>query len=276
MTRCVDAGFRLDWRFPSVADSPTQPVRDDQETLTGKVALITGAAHRIGAEIARALHGAGMDLVLHYRRSALAADEIRHELESERAESVALVQADLHATAALPALVEGALSQFGRLDVLVNNASSFYPTTVGATTEAQWDDLMGTNLKAPYFLAQAAAPALRRTVGCIVNLVDIHAIRPLAGHPVYSMAKAGNAMMVCALARELGPEIRVNGVAPGAILWPEEGLSEAVRREILDRTVLKRPGSPRDIARTVLFLVRDAPYITGQVIRVDGGRTTQH
>ncbi len=196
--------------------------------------------------------------------------------ESERSESVGLVQGDLLDTRALASLVDAATDQFGRLDLLVNNASTFYPTPLGEVSEAQWADLMGTNLKAPFFLAQAAAQALRRTAGCIVNLVDIHGERPLKDHPVYSMAKSGNAMMVRSLARELGPEVRVNGVAPGAILWPEQGLSQAAQHEILDRTALKRPGAPADIARTVLFLVRDAPYITGQVITVDGGRSTQH
>jgi len=251
-------------------------VRDDRETLAGKVALITGAAQRIGAEIARALHGEGMDLVLHYYRSARAADELRRELDAQRPESVALIQADLHDTPALTRLVEAATGQFGRLDLLVNNASSFYPTPVGEVSQAQWDDLMGTNLKAPFFLALAAARALQRNGGCIVNLVDIHAERPLKDHPIYSMAKAGNAMMVRALARELGPTVRVNGVAPGAILWPGQGLSEEAKQEILERTVLKRPGTPWDIARTVLFLIRDAPYITGELITVDGGRSTQH
>ena len=159
--------------------------------------------------------------------------------------------------------------------MLVNNASSFYPTPLGQVTEAQWHELMGSNLKAPFFLAQCAAPLLRASRGCVVNLVDIHAERPLADHPVYSMAKAGNAMMVKALARELGPEVRVNGIAPGAILWPEQGLSDDAKRETLSRTALERPGSPEDIARTLLFLVRDAEYITGQIIAVDGGRTTQ-
>jgi pteridine reductase len=159
--------------------------------------------------------------------------------------------------------------------VLVNNASSFYPTPLAEATEAQWTELMGTNLKAPFFLAQAMAPLLAAADGCIVNLVDIHAERPHAAHPIYSMAKAGNAMMVRALARELGPGVRVNGVAPGAILWPDQGLSEAARQTILDRTALKRAGTPEDIARTVLFLVRDAQYITGQVLAVDGGRTIQ-
>lgn len=251
-------------------------MKDDVESLSGKTALITGAAHRIGAQIARTLHAAGMDLVLHYRSSVRPAEELQRILESERPESVLLVQADLHDTDSPSRMVEIALAGFGRLDLLVNNASSFYPTPFGEAGESQWDDLLTTNLKAPFFLAQAAAPALARFRGCIVNLVDIHGERPLKGHPIYSIAKAGNAMMVKSLARELGPEIRVNGIAPGAILWPKQGVSEGGKQEILERTALKRPGSPQDIARTLLFLVRDAPYITGQIIVVDGGRSTQH
>jgi pteridine reductase len=243
--------------------------------LRGKVALITGAAARIGARIARTLHAEGVDLVLHYRSSADAAEKLQAELERARGDSVHLVKADL-LDAQAPALLMQSCSTFrGRLDILINNASSFYPTPLGEATEAHWQELMGTNLKAPFFLAQAAAPLLRASRGCIVNLVDIHAERPLADHPIYSMAKAGNAMMVQTLARELGPEVRVNGVAPGAILWPEQGLSDEAKRRILERTALARPGTPGDIARTLLFLVRDAGYITGQIISVDGGRTIQ-
>jgi pteridine reductase len=239
------------------------------------VALITGAAQRIGAAIARTLHGAGLDLVLHYRHSGDAAAALKDELEKARAGSVRLARADLLDPGAPAALLDAARDFHNRLDVLVNNASSFYPTPLADATEDQWYELMGTNLKAPFFLAQAAAPLLAVAEGCIVNLVDIHAERPHADHPIYSMAKAGNAMMVRSLARELGPAIRVNGVAPGAILWPDQGLSEAARQTILDRTALKRAGTPEDIARTVLFLVRDAQYITGQVFAVDGGRTIQ-
>jgi pteridine reductase len=188
---------------------------------------------------------------------------------------VTLIQADLHDTAALPRLIAAADDFRQHLDLLVNNASSFYPTPLAEADMAAWDDLIGSNLRAPFFLSQSAAPLLRATSGCIINLVDIHAERPLKDHPIYSIAKAGNAMLVKTLARELGPEIRVNGVAPGAILWPEQGLEEADRREILERTALKRAGSPEDIARTILFLVRDAPYITGQIVAVDGGRTLQ-
>ncbi len=244
--------------------------------LTGKVALVTGGAHRIGAQTTRTLHRAGMDLVLHYRSSETQARALAEELEGERPDSVLLLQADLADCTRFPALIENIRAWRGRLDVLVNNASSFYPTPVGETTETQWNDLMGSNLKAPYFLAQAAAPLLRQAGGVIVNMVDIHAERPLKSYPVYSMAKAANAMMVKALARELGPEIRVNGVAPGSILWPEGGLAEEAKQEILSRTALKRPGNPEDIAHTILFLVRDADYITGQVIAVDGGRSAQH
>lgn len=242
-------------------------------SLEGKCALITGAAHRIGAAIARLLHAYGMDIVIHYRRSASAAQALQAEFTARRPDSVALLQADLLDPESPRRLMEGVMAFRGGLDLLVNNASTYYATPLGTATEAQWEDLIGSNLKAPFFLSQAAAPALRRRHGCIVNLIDIHAERPLKGYPVYSMAKAGNAMLVKALARELGPEVRVNGIAPGAILWPEQGLSEDDRSEILNRTALKRPGTPEDIARTLLFLLRDAPYITGQIIAVDGGRT---
>ncbi len=237
------------------------------------VALITGAAHRIGAAIVRCLHGAGYDVALHYRNSKAPAEGIRQALERQRADSVLLVQADLHDTAALPRIVAQTQRWRGRLDLLVNNASSYYPTPVAQTDEAQWADLMGTNLKAPFFLAQAAAPLLRQAGGAVVNLVDVHAERPAPGFPVYSMAKAGNAMMVKSLAAELAPEVRVNGVAPGAILWPEQAPEAAAKAEVLARTPLARMGEPADIARTVLFLARDAPYITGQIIAVDGGRS---
>ena len=237
--------------------------------------MITGAAQRIGAAIARVLHAEGMDLVLHYRSSAGPARALAAELNGVRADSVRLVAAAL-LDADAPALLLEAVAAFrGRLDVLVNNASSFFPTPIGEASEDDWNALMGPNLKAPFFLSQAAAPGLRAAGGCIVNLVDIHAERSLAGHPIYSMAKAGNAMMVKALARELGPEVRVNGIAPGAILWPEQGLSGNAKQEILSRTALRRAGTPEDIARTLLFLVRDADYITGQIIAVDGGRTIQ-
>ncbi|MBU0500781.1 MAG: pteridine reductase [Gammaproteobacteria bacterium] len=243
--------------------------------LTGKTALVTGAAHRIGAAIARMLHGEGMNLMLHYRDSISSAERLRDDLNGQRPGSAILGRADLGRIDDLEGLVRQTQERFGRLDVLINNASSFYPTPVGEVNLDQWDDLMNSNLRGPFFLAQAAAPLLRAHGGCIVNLVDIHAQRPKKEFPVYSMAKAGNAMMVKALARELGPEVRVNGVAPGVILWPEEGMTDEHRVQILERTVLQRAGCEEDIARTLLFLVRDAEYITGQIIAVDGGRTVQ-
>ncbi len=248
----------------------------NQDSLAGKVALITGAAHRIGAQIARTLHEEGMDLVLHYRRSADAARALKEEFEAMRPDSVLLLQADLHHTSNFPVLIERIEKAKGRLDLLVNNASSFYPTPMEEATEENWEDLIGSNLKAPFFLSRAAADLLKKKAGNIVNLVDIHARRPLKNYPIYSVAKAGNAMLVKALARELGPHVRVNGISPGAILWPDQGMAEATKEKILSRTALKRPGSPLDIARTLLFLVRDGHYITGQIIAVDGGRTLQH
>ncbi|MCU7851935.1 MAG: pteridine reductase [Candidatus Thiodiazotropha sp. (ex Monitilora ramsayi)] len=248
---------------------------DKEQRLNSKCALITGAAHRIGAAIARQLHAEGMDILIHYRHSVAPAQALQEELENRRASSVGLVQADLHDSRCYQQMIDVAIEFSGRLDLLVNNASSFYPTPVETATENDWNDLIGSNLKAPFFLSQAAAPALREHNGAIINLIDIHAERPLKNHPIYSIAKAGNAMLVKSLARELGPDIRVNGIAPGAILWPEQGLSDAAREEILDRTALKRPGTPEDIAQTLLFLLRDAPYITGQILSVDGGRTLQ-
>ena len=243
--------------------------------LENRVALVSGAAQRIGAQIARTLHGAGMRIALHYHASADAAMRLAAELEAMRPGSVTTLRADLDDPAAPQAIVAQVLARFGGLDVLVNNASRFYPTPLDSATAAQWDELMGSNLRAPFFLAQAAAPLLRAAGGCIVNLVDVHARRPLAGHPIYCMAKAANAMMVKSLARELGPEVRVNGVAPGAILWPDRDLDDAAKREILDRTALRRTGTLDDVAKAVLYLVRDADYVTGQVLAVDGGRTAQ-
>ncbi|MBK1647975.1 pteridine reductase [Rhabdochromatium marinum] len=244
-------------------------------SLAGQVALITGAAARIGAEIARTLHQEGCDLILHYRHSAQAAAALQAELEHARADSIQLLQCDLNAADGIALLEQAAHSFRQRLDILVNNASSFYPQPLAQVTPADWDDLLGSNLRAPFFLTQALAPLLSAGRGSVVNLVDIHAERPLKNYPVYSIAKAGNAMMVKALARELGPAVRVNGIAPGAILWPEQGMDETTKANILERTALERPGGPQDIARTLLFLVRDAPYITGQILAVDGGRTLQ-
>ena len=242
--------------------------------LEGRTALVTGGATRVGAAIGRTLHAAGAHLVIHYRRSSAHAEQLQAELAALRPGSVSLVQADLLDIEALPGLVERTLQATGRLDILVNNASSFYPTPVGEATPAQWQDLMGTNAQAPFFLSQAAAPQLQANGGCIVNLVDIHAERPHRQHPIYSMAKAANAMLVKTLARELAPKVRVNGVAPGAILWPENFFEDADRLAILERIPLGRPGTTQDIADTVLFLA-SSDYVTGQIIAVDGGRSVQ-
>ncbi len=241
-------------------------------SLVGKVVLVTGAAHRVGAAIVRMLHQHGANVVLHYRRSFEAACAIRDELLALRPNSVVLVQADLNEGASLGGLIEQSAAAWGRLDVLVNNASMFYPTVPGGVTEAQWDDLFASNLKAPFFLAQAAMPHLRKVHGNIINIVDIHAERPLKDYPVYCMAKAGLVMLTKSLAREFGGDIRVNAVAPGAIMWPDD-MAEDLKRDIISRTALKRRGDPVDIAKAVLYLARDATYVTGQVHAVDGGRT---
>jgi pteridine reductase len=241
--------------------------------LNGKVALITGAARRIGAAIATTLHRSGANIGVHYRKSSADAEALVDRLNAERPNSAALFQVDLNDTEALPNLVEKLIAWHGRLDVLVNNASSFYPTPPGEITLAQWDDLVGSNLKAPLFLSQAALPALRETRGVIINLIDVHAQRPLRNHPVYGSAKAGLAMLTRSLAKDLAPEIRVNGVSPGAILWPENGMDDATRNSILKQIPLARAGQPDDIAGCVLFLVKDATYVTGQIIAVDGGRS---
>jgi len=214
-----------------------------------------------------------MNIVLHYRRSGTQARELMEHLNRQRPNSVSLAQAELLNTGELGRLLTKARERWGRLDVLINNASSFYPTPVGRITERDWDDLIGTNLKAPLFLAQAAAAHLKAHAGCIINIADIHAERPLKGYLLYSIAKAGLVMLTKFLARELGPEVRVNAIAPGAILWPEIEDYEAMHQEIIERTALKRQGSPDDIARTALFLIRNADYITGQTIAVEGGRT---
>lgn len=242
-------------------------------TPSEKVALITGAAHRVGAAIARSLHSYGMNVVVHYRHSRDAAEKLQGELLAQRPNSAQLIQGDLLNTASLPILIKESFNWQGRLDALINNASSFYPTPVAEVDQAQWDDLLGSNLKAPFFLAQAAAPYLQRQHGNIVNIVDIHAERPLKGYPVYSIAKAGLVMLTKTLARELAPEIRVNAVAPGAILWPELETKIKAHKDLIARTALKRQGDPQDVARAVLFLIRDAEYMTGQVLTVDGGRS---
>jgi pteridine reductase len=239
-----------------------------------KVVLITGGAKRVGAAICRRLHAAGAKLMLHYRASAGEARLLQAELNRVRADSVALIQADLLDLAKLPSLVDQTVMRFGRLDALVNNASSFFTTPMGEIQPAQWDDLMGTNVRAPLFLSQAAAAALKKTQGAIVNISDIHAERPLRNYVVYSVAKAALTGLTRSLARELAPEVRVNAIAPGPILWPDsdDQFDEVSRQRIISHTPLRREGTPDDIARAVHFLIADAPYVTGETINVDGGR----
>jgi pteridine reductase len=245
----------------------------DPLPLAGKSALITGAARRVGASIARALHAAGANLVVHFRSSAESAGQLAHELNEARPDSAVLAEGDLLDLAQLPALAEVATRVFGGLDILVNNASTFYPTPVGDITEIDWNDLIGTNLKAPMFLSQAASSALSIRSGLILNVCDIHGLRPLRRHPVYSVAKAGLIMLTKSLAREMGPHIRVNAIAPGPVMWPEDGMDSELKHEIVDKTALKRPGAPEDVARAAVFFACEAPYITGQILAVDGGRS---
>jgi pteridine reductase len=241
--------------------------------VDGKIVLITGGARRVGAAICRRLHAAGASLMIHYRTSAGEARLLQAELNHARADSVALIQTDLLDVAKLPALIEQTLATFGRLDALINNASSFFQTPVGEITPGDWEDLIGTNLRAPLFLAQAATGALRKTQGSIVNITDIHADRPLKNFVVYSVAKAGLVGLTRSLARELAPEVRVNAVAPGPILWPEdESFDELSRQRIISQTPLRREGTPEDIAKAVHYLVAEAGYVTGETINVDGGR----
>lgn len=241
--------------------------------LTGRVALVTGGARRIGAALVRGFHAAGANVVIHCHRSTREAEQLREELDAQRDRSAIVAVADLLDERTPQGVIESAIAAFGRLDVLINNASTFYPTPFGQITSQHWNDLTGTNLRAPLFISQAAAPHLRKAQGLIINMIDIHAQRPLPQYPVYSTAKAGLAMLTRALARELGPEVRVNGIAPGPILWPEGGADPKLQAEIVAKTLLKRTGSPEDIVRTALFLARDASYITGQIIAVDGGRS---
>jgi pteridine reductase len=246
---------------------------DRPQPLRGKAVLITGSARRLGAAMALRLHEAGADIAIHYRSSSADADALVAGLNEARAGSAVALQADLLDLASLPGLVEHVTGTFGRLDILVNNASTFYPTPVGEITAVQFDDLVGTNLRAPLFLAQAAAPQLRLHEGLILNMVDIHGSRPLKRHPVYSAAKAGLIMLTRSLARELAPQVRVNAIAPGPVMWPEGGIDPDLKKKILDRTALRRPGSAEDIARAALFFAAEAPYVTGQVLAIDGGRS---
>ena len=242
------------------------------QAATAPVALITGSARRLGAAIARGLHAAGFDVALHCGHSRPEAEALAGELETRRANSTVVLQADLGAFDRLPELVAHAVGRFGRLDALVNNASAFFPTPIGTATPAQFDTLFAANVRAPFFLAQAAAPHLRATRGAIVNLADIYADRPLRAHALYGMSKAALVHMTRALALELAPDIRVNAIAPGAILWPEDGKDDAAKQALLARTPLGRTGTPEEIAEAVRWLLRDAAYTTGQVLRLDGGR----
>ncbi len=245
-----------------------------QPTLDNKIILVTGAARRIGAAIVTRLHENGARVAIHYRGSAGDAELLATDLNQVREDSAITIQSDLQNISGLTELIESVVAWGGHLDGLVNNASSFYPTPVGKITEEHWDELLGTNLKAPLFLSQAAAPHLEKCGGAIVNIVDIHSQRPLRNHAVYGSAKAGLAMLTRSLAKDLTPNIRVNGVSPGAILWPEDGMTEKVQQAILQQIPLRRTGDPEDIAACVLYLLRDATYVTGQIIAVDGGRST--
>jgi pteridine reductase len=240
-----------------------------------KVALVTGAAHRIGERIAQELHDSGYRIVIHYRNSAAAAQQLVDKLNQQRADSAHCLQANLADLQAIKTLASAAVNRWGRLDALVNNASSFYPTDIQTSTEDQWEELMSANVKGAFFLSQALIPELEKNRGCIVNLIDIHADAPLKNHSIYCIAKAGAAMMTKSLANDLGPNIRVNGISPGAILWPENEaeLTVEAKASILKRVPLEKVGDPGDIARTAKFLICDAPYITGQIIAVDGGRS---
>ena len=245
----------------------------NENGLENKVVLVTGAARRIGAAIVTRLHANGARVAIHYRGSGDAAESLAARLNEQRTGSARTFQADLLDMGSVPKLIADVVAWGGRLDALVNNASTFYPTPVGTITEKEWDDLVGSNLKAPLFLSQAATPHLKETGGAIVNIADIHAQRPLRDHPVYGPAKAALAMLTRSLAKDLAPDIRVNGVSPGAILWPEDGMTEDAQKSILRQVPLQRAGNPDDIAGCVLYLLRDATYVTGQIIAVDGGRS---
>ncbi len=246
-----------------------------EASLQNKIVLITGGAKRVGASICRLLHANGANLMIHYRSSVNEARALQAELNLQRPNSVAIIQGDLLNLSVLPSLINETIKHFGKLDVLINNASSYYPTEIGDIQEEQWQDLMGSNLKAPLFLSQAAAVELRKQQGCIINITDMHVERPKKGYIVYSVAKAGLVTLTKSLAHELSPEVRVNAVAPGPVMWPEDNpqFDELYRQRVISQTLLKRIGEPNDIAKAVKFLIQDAPFITGQVIAVDGGRS---
>jgi pteridine reductase len=251
-------------------------VSDNTEnSLENKVILITGGAKRVGAAICRMLHAGGAKLMIHYRQSASEARALQAELNLQRPNSVAIIHGDLLNLAVLPKLVQETVQHFGRLDVLINNASSYYATELGDIGDDQWQDLIGSNLKAPLFLSQAAAAELTKTKGCIVNITDMHVERPKKGYIVYSVAKAGLVTLTKSLAHEMAPDVRVNAVAPGPVMWPEDNpqFDEVYRKRVISQTLLKRIGEGDDVAKAVRFLIQDAPFMTGQVIAVDGGRS---
>jgi len=237
-----------------------------------RVALITGAAKRVGAIIATHLHAQGYSILIHYNSSLSEAESLANKLNNIRPDSADIRQADLNIMHEVEQLADSSLNKWGRIDLLINNASAFYPTPLSTSTQEQWDNLVNSNLRAPYFLSAALSQTLRQNNGCIINMIDIHAQRGLPGHPIYSIAKAGLEMMTKSLAKELGPEVRVNGVSPGAILWPDAGLSQAQQTAILDKTLLGKTGDAEDLAEAVYFLA-NADYITGQILAVDGGKS---
>ncbi|MDP3212148.1 pteridine reductase [Methylotenera sp.] len=245
------------------------------DTNKDKVILITGGAKRVGATMCRELHKHGARLMIHYNTSMAEARALQAELNLLRTNSVAIIQGDLLNNNVLPTLVSETVNQFGKLDVLINNASTYYPTDLGQINEENWQDLIGSNLKAPVFLAQAAAPELRKNHGCIINITDMHIERPKKGYIVYSVAKAGLVTLTKSLAHELSPEVRVNAVAPGPVQWPESNpqFDEVYRQRVINQTLLKRVGEAEDVAKAVKFLIYDAPFITGHVLAVDGGRS---
>lgn len=248
-----------------------------QNSLQEKVILITGAGRRIGMQIARDLHAEGMRVAIHYHESEKGAKQLCAELNEKRADSAMILKADLLHHESTDWLVQETVAKWGRLDGLVNNASRYYRTHMGSVTETAWDDLMISNVKAPFFLSQAAAPYLAKHQGVIVNITDIHAESPMRDYPVYCISKSGLQMMTKVLAKELAPAVRVNGVAPGPVLWPEDenALSEDVKQNIINRTLLKRVGNAKDVSKAVLFFIRDACYVTGQILNVDGGRSAR-
>jgi len=244
--------------------------------VNNRVVLITGAGRRLGAVMARTLHEHGARVLIHYRNSAGDAEDLCADLNNTRSDSAACLQGDLNDLSSVKRLADAAKNVFGRIDGLINNASSFYPTPIGEVTIEHWDDLMGSNLRAPFFLSQALTPELAKNQGSIINMVDIHATRPIRDHAVYCAAKAGLQMLTMSLAKDLGPEIRVNGIAPGPVMWPENGMSQEDKDKIVNSTLLKRNGSPDDIAAAALYLMRDATFVTGQILAVDGGRSLRN